>query len=50
VRLRAIGLAGEERKVEPGAPSDDQSFSTLYAPPGWSVREDRFGNQNLMRS
>lgn len=49
VRLRAIGVSDESTKLDPGAPTDEQTFSTLYVPPGWSVREDRFGNQVLTR-
>jgi N-methylhydantoinase A/oxoprolinase/acetone carboxylase beta subunit len=49
VRLRAVGLSGEARKIEPGALEDEQSFSTLYAPPGWKGLEDRLGNWVLRR-
>ena len=49
-RLRAIGVSEQSRRIEPGAPGDEQSFSTLYAPPGWDVREDPFGNQILRRA
>jgi N-methylhydantoinase A/oxoprolinase/acetone carboxylase beta subunit len=50
VRLRAIGVSEESRKIELEAPADEQCFSTLYAPPGWTAREDRFGNQRLTRT
>ena len=51
VRLRAIGVSEDSvAKIEPGAPADEQSFSTLYVPPGWDVEEDRHGNQVLRRA
>ena len=48
-RVRAIGLADEPNRIQPGAPTDEQSFSTLYAPSGWQAREDDFGNRVLTR-
>ncbi len=37
-------------KIELNAPSEEQSFSSLYIPPGWSAREDAMGNTILTRN
>ena len=49
VRLRAVGVSEESRSIDPGLASDAQSFSTLFVPPGWRVREDAVGNKILSR-
>jgi N-methylhydantoinase A/oxoprolinase/acetone carboxylase beta subunit len=48
-RVRAIGLSDDATRIQPGAPTDEQSFSTLYAPSEWQVREDDAGNRILSR-
>jgi N-methylhydantoinase A/oxoprolinase/acetone carboxylase beta subunit len=46
-RLKAIGLLP---KLDLAAPSERETFSSLYVPPGWRVREDVIGNCILTRS
>jgi N-methylhydantoinase A/oxoprolinase/acetone carboxylase beta subunit len=46
-RLKAIGLLP---KLDLAAPSERETFSSLYVPPGWRVREDVIGNCMLTRS
>jgi N-methylhydantoinase A/oxoprolinase/acetone carboxylase beta subunit len=49
VRLRAVGVSEASARIEPGAPGQEQSFSTVYAPPGWGAAEDGFANRVLRR-
>jgi N-methylhydantoinase A/oxoprolinase/acetone carboxylase beta subunit len=46
-RLKAIGLLP---KLDLAAPSERETFSSLYIPPGWRPREDAMGNCILTRS
>jgi N-methylhydantoinase A len=46
-RLKAIGLLP---KLDLAAPSERETFSSLYVPQGWRVREDAMGNCILTRS
>jgi len=46
-RVRAITTLD---KIDLSAPSERESFSCLYIPPGWSEREDAAGNVILTKS
>lgn len=46
-RLKAVGLLP---KLDLAAPSERETFSSLYIPPGWRPREDAMGNCILTRS
>jgi len=43
-RVKAIGVLAEAEKIDLAAPSDDQEFSSIYVPKGWSEHEDEAGN------
>ena len=45
-RLRAVAPLP---KIDLAAPSDKETFSSVYLPPGWRSREDEAGNQILTR-
>ncbi len=47
-RVQAVGVSQQDA-FDLAAPSDEQSFSSLYVPDGWSRREDRCGNVILRR-
>jgi N-methylhydantoinase A/oxoprolinase/acetone carboxylase beta subunit len=48
-RVKAVGTLEAAAKVDLGAPSEKQQFSSVFVPPGWSGREDAAGNLILRR-
>ena len=48
-RVKAVAVADETAKLDLAAPSDEQSFATLFAPDGWADDNDAGGNRILTR-